>query len=67
MAYEPKSLDEILAEVDILLAKSGEEAELVADLLALSRPGLYFTKLNITNSTSKLAKLFNFDKDAFYR
>ena len=57
----PKGLD------DIFMAKSGEESELVDDLLALSRPGVFFTKMNITRETAKLAKLFNFDKDAFYR
>jgi len=57
----PKGLD------DIFIAKSGEESELVEDLLKLSRPGVYFTKLNITNQTAKLARMFNFDKDAFYR
>ena len=57
----PKGLD------DILVAKPGEETELVDDLLKLGRQGVYFTKLNITNATNKLAKLFNFDKEAFYR
>ncbi|MCL2413481.1 MAG: DUF5906 domain-containing protein, partial [Bacteroidales bacterium] len=58
---QPKGLD------DIFIAKPGEESELVADLLQLSRPGLYFTKLNITNATNKLAKLFNFEVNSFYR
>jgi len=57
----PKGLD------DIFIAKPGEEPELVTDLLQLSRPGFYFTKLNITNATNKLAKLFNFEVNSLYR
>ncbi|GHU85379.1 hypothetical protein FACS1894153_0480 [Bacteroidia bacterium] len=57
----PKGLD------DIFEAKNGQEQELVDDLLMLSKPGIYFTKLNITNSTKKMADLFSLGKEEFYR
>jgi hypothetical protein len=57
----PKGLD------DILIAKSGHENDLIDDLLALSKPGIYFKRTNITNSTSKMAKKFNLNFDSFYQ
>jgi len=57
----PKGLD------DIFIAKSGQENELVDDLLTLSKPGAYFKRINITNSTSKMANLFNLKFDTFYQ
>jgi len=57
----PKGLD------DIFIAKSGQENELVDDLLTLSKPGVYFKRINITNSTNKMTNLFNLKFDSFYQ
>jgi hypothetical protein len=58
---KPKGLD------DLLILKKGEESLVADDLLAFSKPGTYFKKLNITTSPKKLQRYLNLNSaENFY-
>lgn len=50
---QPKGLD------DLLIQLKGEEEEVLNDMTALSRPGKYFHRSNITRSIGALHKIFH--------
>jgi hypothetical protein len=57
----PKGLD------DLLIAKRGEETDILIDINLFSKPGTFFYKINIKYDLNKLKRLFHIDSvKSFY-